>query len=61
MVNTYLTDIQTYVDENTTAFITGTKSLDEFDSYISGLEALHLADVVAVKQAQYDRYSSAFN
>ncbi|MCR2048961.1 extracellular solute-binding protein [Acetatifactor muris] len=61
VVNTYLTDIQTYVDENTTAFITGTKSLDEFDSYISGLEALHLADVVAVKQAQYDRYSSAFN
>ena len=59
VINTYMVDIQTYVDENANAFITGTKSLDEFDSYISGLEALNLSEVLAVKQAQYQRYLSA--
>lgn len=59
VINTYMVDIQTYVDENANAFITGTKSLDEFDSYISGLEALKLSDVLAVKQGQYQRYLSA--
>ena len=44
---------------NILTFITGTKSLDEFDSYISGLEALKLSDVLAVKQGQYQRYLSA--
>jgi putative aldouronate transport system substrate-binding protein len=54
-----MTDIQTYVDENATAFITGTKSLDEFDSYITGLESLNLTQVLDAKKAQYSRYMSA--
>lgn len=59
VINTYMVDIETYVDESATAFITGTKSLDEFDSYISGLDALNLSEVLKVKQAQYQRYLNA--
>lgn len=61
VINTYMTDIQTYVDENATAFITGTKSLDNFDSYIEGLDTLKLQEVLTVKQNQYSRYYEALN
>ena len=61
IVNTYMTDIQTLVDENATAFVTGNRSLDEFDTYIDELNAICLGDVLTVKQAQYDRYASALN
>ena len=59
VINTYMVDIETYVNENATAFITGTKSLDSFDSYIEGLDALKLQEVLTVKQNQYNRYSEA--
>lgn len=59
VINTYMVDIETYVNENATAFITGTKSLDVFDSYIEGLDALKLQEVLAVKQNQYSRYYEA--
>ena len=52
-------DIETYVDENAAAFITGTKTMDEFDSYISGLQALNLSEVINVRQNQYKRYLAA--
>ena len=61
VINTYMTDIETYVDENATAFITGTKSLDNFDSYVEGLDALKLQEVLTVKQNQYSRYYEALN
>lgn len=61
VINTYMTDIQTYVDENATAFITGTKSLDNFNSYIEGLDTLKLQEVLTVKQNQYSRYYEALN
>jgi putative aldouronate transport system substrate-binding protein len=61
VVSTYMTDIQTYVDESAAAFITGTKSLDEFDGYISGLDSLNLSAVLEAKKSQYSRYMSALN
>ena len=61
-INMYLEDIQTNVDENATAFITGTKDIaTEFDGYISGLEALNLPELVSIRQQQYDRYLKALN
>lgn len=60
VINTYMEDIQTYVDENATSFIIGTKSLDDFDSYINGFEGIGLSEVLKVKQSQYDRYLAAF-
>lgn len=61
IINTYMVDIETYVNENATAFITGTKSLDNFDSYIEGLDALKLQEVLTVKKNQYSRYYEALN
>lgn len=55
----YLVDIQTYVDQMTVAFITGNTSLDEFDSYLSTLKNMNVEEIIKIKQAQYDRYSSA--
>lgn len=61
VVSTYMTDIQTYVDESAAAFITGTKSLEEFDGYISGLDSLNLSAVLEAKKSQYSRYLSALS
>ncbi len=61
VINTYMVDIETYVNENVTAFITGTKKMDSFDSYIDGLSALKLQDTLDVKQKQYNRYYEALN
>ena len=59
VINTYMVDIQTLVDENQTAFITGTRDMAEFDAYVSELEALKLGEVLGVKEKQYGRYLSA--
>jgi putative aldouronate transport system substrate-binding protein len=59
IINTYMTDIQTYVDENAAAFITGTKKLEEFDSYISGFDSLSLSSVLDTRKSQYSRYLAA--
>lgn len=59
VINTYMVDIQTLVDEKAAAFISGTESLDDFEAYVSGLNALNLEEVLNVKQAQYDRYLAA--
>lgn len=54
-----MVDIETYVNENATQFITGTKSLSDFDSYLTGLDALNLKDVTDVRSRQYARYLEA--
>lgn len=59
IINTYMVDIQTHVDESQTAFITGTRALGEFDAYVSELEALKLQEVLDVKVKQYNRYLEA--
>ena len=55
----YQVDIQTYVDENAIAFITGTKNLEaDFDAYIATLESLQIGEMLKIRQAQYDRFAS---
>jgi putative aldouronate transport system substrate-binding protein len=41
------------------AFVSGNTSLDDFDSYISTLDTMHLSDILKIKQDQYDRYQAA--
>ncbi len=60
-INAYMTDIQTKVDESSTAFITGTRDLSEFDAYLSELEQLQLPAVTEIRQGQYDRFLAALN
>ena len=60
VVSMYLVDLTTYVDERAVAFICGYSSIeDEFDSYLSTLQAMQVEELLKVKQAQYDRYASA--
>ena len=59
IINTYYVDIETHVNENATQFISGTRSLDQFEDYVNELNAMHLSEVLSVKQDQYNRYLSA--
>ncbi|KAA8753419.1 MULTISPECIES: extracellular solute-binding protein [Paenibacillus] len=52
-------DITTYVEEMNFKFISGDASLDQFDSYIETLKKMNIEQVIAGRQAQYDRYKAA--
>lgn len=51
-----LNDINTYVSEYTLGVISGTRSLDEWDSYVAYIESQGLAEITAAYQAAHDRY-----
>lgn len=62
IISMYLVDVDTYVNERAIAFICGYSSIeDEFDSYISTLQAMQIEELLKVKQAQYDRFAAAMN
>ena len=44
--------------ESTIGFITGTKSLDDWDSYVETCNSMGLEQVLTVRQAWWDRYVS---
>ena len=48
-------DIETYVKENVVKFITGNRALCVWDVYVDTLKQMGIEEVVAVKQAWYDR------
>jgi ABC-type sugar transport system, periplasmic component len=48
-------NIKTYINEMMIKFILGKESLDKFDTYVEKVKSMGLADVQAVRQAQYDR------
>lgn len=52
-------NIQTYVSENIAKFITGARSLDEFDDYVSDIEAMDIAACVECWQNAVDTYLAA--
>lgn len=51
-------DIQTTFSENCLKFITGDRSLDEFDDYIAQIEASGMARCIELVQTGYDRFIS---
>lgn len=51
-------DILTYFQEMNLSFVTGAKSLDEFDAYRDRLVELGMDTVVELYQAAYDRYAA---
>ena len=53
-----LADIQTYVDENVAKFINGTRSLDEFEIFVSDIENMGIQDIIDVYQTAYERYQN---
>lgn len=59
VVSQYLVDITTYVEEMNIAFITGTTGLDTFDDFQKNLDSMNVQALIDIRQAQYDRFSSA--
>jgi len=51
------TDIDTFVAENVVKFITGQKSMDEYDAFIEQLYTMDLEEMIAYQQAALDRYN----
>lgn len=51
-----MADINTYVQESTIKFIIGTRPLTEFDSFVSTVKSMGIDEVIAINQAQYDRF-----
>lgn len=51
-------DISTYLEENTLSFITGAKSLDEYDSFLENLKSMGIERCIEIKQQALDRYNS---
>ena len=50
-------DINTYTRESMMGFISGQKSLSEYDEYISTLKSMKIERAIEIMQAAYDRYS----
>lgn len=49
-------DISTAASEQSLRFVTGGRSLEEYDSFIADLETMGLGRLVELKQTAYDRY-----
>jgi len=52
-------DIGTAAAEQSLRFVTGERSLDEYDSFIADLERMGLGRMQELRQAAYDRYLEA--
>lgn len=50
-----LTDINTYRSENITKFILGQRPISEFDAFVTEINGMGLAEVLKIKQEQWDR------
>lgn len=52
-----MNDINTLVDEMTLKIILGAEPVDQFESYISKMNSLHLDRAIEIQQAALDRYN----
>lgn len=55
--NVIMNDINTYVAENTTAFVTGERSLDEWDAYVQQIMDMNLEEALEIEAAAYTRWT----
>ena len=53
-----MNDINTFVEETVMKFVVGEKSLDEWGSFVSGLEQMNIQGAIQIKQAALDRYNA---
>ena len=54
------TDIETYFKENVGKIIQGKESVEKLDDYFAQLKKLGIEDVIATKQAAYDRFIAKY-
>lgn len=55
-VNQFYGDIKTYIEQSVLQFVVGTKSLDEFDSYVAHIKDMGIDEVTSAWQDAYQRY-----
>ncbi len=48
-------DLNTYLTESWAKFLTGEKSLDEFDAFVKEIENMGMKEILEIKQAAYER------
>ena len=51
-----MSDIQTFYEENVAKFVTGDRSLDEFDDFVAQMKEMGVDRIVELTQVAYDRY-----
>ena len=49
-------DISTFVEENTTKFILGTRDLSEWDDYVEAVKGMGVEEMISLQQAALDRF-----
>ncbi|WP_225217720.1 extracellular solute-binding protein [Sporosarcina gallistercoris] len=54
-VSAIMTDINTYVEESTAAFITGKQDLSKWDDYVKTIEKMGVDQYLEIAQGAYDR------
>lgn len=59
LISTTGADISKYASESQTAFITGKRSLSEWDAYVAQFDAMGLDKYTEVNQAAMERYNEA--
>ena len=53
IIDTYWSDIDTFTNENFLLFITGARSLNEFDDYVATLNSMGMPEVLSVYQSHF--------
>lgn len=51
-------DIETLCMESIAAFITGDKSLDDYDAFVENIKSMNIEGYLEIQQAAYDRYAA---
>ena len=55
----YRSNVVTYIAENFTSFMDGSKSLDEYDSYVESVYDIGLREIIEIYQTCYDDYMAS--
>lgn len=50
-------DLSTYMEENLLSFVTGSKSLSEYDEFVDTVKSMNMERVIELKQAALDRFN----
>lgn len=51
-------EVDTYVNENFALFVTGARSLEEFDDYLATLESMGISRMLEIYQAAFDTFNA---
>ncbi len=56
--NSLYSDVRSYCEENILKFLNGDRSISEWEDYVSQVKAMGIDEMIALKQAAYDRFNN---